>query len=276
MLLLLTKNPLTVEIFSKTAGKNFDVSTSLESAFIRVRKKNYSTIVVDEKDISSYIFLGEKVVSLKTFLAEKEEKQKQKHSVKIKTPQTIAITSCKSSAGKTELIKKLVNILPSYRVLILDMNFYDGGSDLSFEFELPVLPHLGCYLKQKGDLKERFFASVYRFNEYVDIIQAPPKISLIQDLRKEDLEEIISFAKENYDVIISEIPHLSKREDLVNVVFKNSNKKVVVISGFKVEFERLKYINADIVISKNSVPEFFNDVKEIEIITFKNFCRVLE
>ena len=125
MLLLITKNPLTVEIFSETAGKNFEVAMSLESAFLRVRKRNYSAVVVDEKDISSYMFLSEKVMSLKTFLAEKEEKQK--HNIKIETPKTIAITSCKGSAGKTELIKKLISVLSMYRILILDMNFYDGG-----------------------------------------------------------------------------------------------------------------------------------------------------
>jgi len=272
MVLIITKNPLTVEVFSKTAGQNFEVAMSLESAFLRVRKKNYSAIVVDEKDISSYMFLSEKVMSLKTFLAEKEEKQK--HNIKIETPKTIAITSCKGSAGKTELIKKLISVLSMYRILILDMNFYDGGSDLSFEFELPVLPHLGCFLKQKGDLKERFFACVYHLYENVDIIQAPPNLSLIQDLRKEDLERIISFAKENYDVIIFEIPPLSKREDLVHTALKNCDKKVVVITGLKVELERLKHINADIVISKNSVPEFFSD--RFEVITFKSFYKILK
>lgn len=39
MVLIITKNPLTVEVFSKTAGQNFEVAMSLESAFLRVRKK---------------------------------------------------------------------------------------------------------------------------------------------------------------------------------------------------------------------------------------------
>jgi len=274
MLLLITKNPQTVEVFSKTAGQVFEVAMSLESAFLRVRKKNYSAIVVDEKDISSYLFLSEKVMSLKTFLARKEEKQKHIKNIEIKTPQTVAITSVKGSAGKTELIKRLVNILSRYKVLIVDMNFYEGGGDLCFEFDLPVLPHLGCFLKQKGDLKERFFASVYSLYENVDIIQSPPKLSLIQDLRKEDLERIISFAKENYDVIIFEIPPVSKREDLTETVLKNCDKKVVVITGFKVELERLKHIEADIVVSQTDVSNLVGD--RFRAVTFKNFYKILE
>lgn len=273
MLLLITKNPLTVEIFSETAGKNFEVAMSLESAFLRVRKRNYSAVVVDEKDISSYMFLSEKVMSLKTFLAKKEEKQKHIKGIEIKTPQTVAITSCKGSAGKTELIKKLISVLTGYRTLIVDMNFYDGGGDLSFEFDLPVLPHLGCFLKQKGDLKERFFACVYSLCKNVDIIQSPPKLSLIEDLRKEDLERIIFFAKENYDVIIFEIPPLSSREDLIQTAFKNSDRKVAVISGLKVELERLKHISADMVVSKTDVSELLSG--KFKLVTFKDFYKIL-
>lgn len=46
----------------------------LESVFLRVRKRNYSVVVVDEKDISSYLFLSEKVMFLKIFFVKKEEK----------------------------------------------------------------------------------------------------------------------------------------------------------------------------------------------------------
>lgn len=57
-------------------------------------------------------------------------------------------------------------------------------------------------------------------------------------------------------------------------MLKNCDKKVVVITGFKVELERLKHIEADIVVSQTDVSGLLRD--RFRVVTFKNFYKILE
>jgi hypothetical protein len=73
-----------------------------------------------------------------------------------KKKEIIAVWSVKGGVGKTTLVKNLAESIDK-KVLIIDLNFYDGRADLSHMLNLPVIPL--CFAIIKYKLLKKIFAT---------------------------------------------------------------------------------------------------------------------
>jgi len=128
------------------------------------------------------------------------------------------------------------NFNKDVKVLIVDLNFQDGGSDLSFALDLPVLPHIGMWLRER--IKESFFENLIEYSPNVFILQSPPKVSLVKDISGNDIDTIVKFARSKFDVIIFDLPN--EFNEVVKAALDNASKIIVLSQGTKGELARMK------------------------------------
>lgn len=263
--LLISNNPATIE-----KVKNIelcDVALSPESALIRTKRKNYDVIINDGFDVSGF----DNTVNIKDYLKNAViDKQK----VKVIRQEIISVWSVKGGAGKTSVVKRLTEIFDkNIKILVIDFNFQDGGSDLSFLLDLPVIPHIGIYLKEKT--KESFFKNLINYSENISILQAPPKLSFVKSMTAGDVEGIIKFARTAFDVIIFDLPN--RTDEIVNTVLENSTRKIIVSSGLISEARRIKELDEDFLVVINSPNRQWKlYYRDFNCITIKELEKILE
>ncbi|WP_409373517.1 AAA family ATPase [Thermoanaerobacter thermocopriae] len=265
MNLLISNNPKTIE-----AVKNkepCDVALSLESALIKAKHKKYDVIISDGFNVSG---IFDNAVNIKDYLKGTADDKK----TKVIKQEIISVWSVKGGVGKTTAVKKLMEMLDkNIKILVIDFNFQDGGSDLSFLLDLPVIPHIGVYLKERT--KESFFKNLIEYSSNVSILQAPPKLSFVKTITPEDVENIIRFARTAFDVIIFDLPN--KVDEIINTVLENSTKKLIVSSGLVSEARRIKELDGDFIIVINSQNRQWKlYFKDFNCITIKNLEEILE
>nr|WP_245599020.1 AAA family ATPase [Thermoanaerobacter thermocopriae] len=263
--LLISNNPKTIE-----AVKNkepCDVALSLESALIKAKHKKYDVIISDGFNVSG---IFDNAVNIKDYLKGTADDKK----TKVIKQEIISVWSVKGGVGKTTAVKKLMEMLDkNIKILVIDFNFQDGGSDLSFLLDLPVIPHIGVYLKERT--KESFFKNLIEYSSNVSILQAPPKLSFVKTITPEDVENIIRFARTAFDVIIFDLPN--KVDEIINTVLENSTKKLIVSSGLVSEARRIKELDGDFIIVINSQNRQWKlYFKDFNCITIKNLEEILE
>ncbi|MGH2331164.1 AAA family ATPase [Thermoanaerobacter mathranii] len=240
MNLLISNNLKTIEKIKRM--EPCDVALSLESAVLREKQKKYELVITDGFDSSQFF---KNTITARDYLKKAAEGKE----TKIIRQEVISIWSVKGGTGKTTLVKRLIDTADkNARILVVDFNFQDGGSDLSFMLELPVIPHLGMYLKEKT--KESFFESLIKYTANVSILQAPPKRSFVKDITPDDVEEIIKLGRSAFDIIIFDLPNALN--EVVNAVLANSTKKVIVSSGLVSEARRIKELEDSFIIVINS------------------------
>jgi cellulose biosynthesis protein BcsQ len=210
---------------AKEVYEKADVAFSSESAEFLLRENRYELVV---SDMLKGSFNGVKVAGI--------EERKKKDFKPLKQ-EVIALYSFKGGVGKTALACELAdNFSKEIKVLVIDLNFQDGGSDLSFKLDLPVLPHIGMYLKERT--KESFFENLIEYSSNVSILQSPPKVSLVRDIKESDVDAIVKFARSKFDVIIFDLP--DEFNEIVKAALDNATKIVVLSRGTEGEFGRMK------------------------------------
>lgn len=221
-----------------------DVATSIESARIKSRAKKYEYIIVD-KSYQKALEIFTNSVSLDDYLTYQHRKNKK---LEIKKQEIIAVWSVKGGVGKTTLIKKLLDtVKDDYKVLVIDMNYADGGSDLSYMLGLPVIPHLGTYLNEQTKNYEALQKNLCKYDTNIYILQAPPKLSFVQNLTFEDIERILSMSVTQFDMILFDLPN--HRTEIVEKTFMSARKKVIVTTGEIPEVKRIQELNiSDIIL----------------------------
>lgn len=211
---------------AKEFYEDADVALSVESAEIMLSKKKYDFIVSDlvKDDLGG--------------CAVKElDEEKEKKGIRPLRQEVIAVYSFKGGVGKTTFAKTLLESLEKdIKVLVVDLNFRDGGSDLSFMLDLPVLPHIGMYLKERT--KESFFENLIEYSSNVSILQSPPKVSLVRDIKESDVDAVVKFARSKFDVIIFDLP--DEFNEIVKAALDNAAKIVVLSKGTEGEYARMK------------------------------------
>lgn len=238
--LLISNNLKTIEKIKKI--ESCDVALSLESAVLREKQKKYELVITDGFDASQFF---KNTITTRDYLKKAAEGKE----TKIIRQEVISVWSVKGGTGKTTLVKRLIDTADkNARMLVVDFNFQDGGSDLSFMLELPVVPHLGMYLKEKT--KKSFFESLIKYTENVSILQAPPKRSFVKDITPDDVEEIIKLGRSAFDIIIFDLPNTLNK--IVDTVLANSTKRVIVSSGLVSETRRIKELKDSFIIVINS------------------------
>nr|WP_240951499.1 AAA family ATPase [Caldanaerobacter subterraneus] len=167
----------------------------------------------------------------------KLDEEKEKKEIRPLKQEIIAVYSFKGGVGKTTFVRTLLESLDkNIKVLVADLNFRDGGSDLSFMLDLPVLPHIGMWLKERT--KESFFENLIEYSSSVFILQSPPKVSLVKDIKESDVDTLVKFARSKFDVIIFDLPN--EFNEVVKAALDNATKIIALSKGIEGEFARMK------------------------------------
>lgn len=156
----------------------------------------------------------------------------------------IAVYRAKGGVGATVIAIGLASLLSKeIRVLLVDFNLAEGGGDLSWYLNLPDYPHMGA---SRTDLED----CVVKLEPGFHVLQAPPHVTE----EKERVGQILNLAKQDYDMIIIDLPN--QTDGFVAEVLGQSTTIVAVTSGLELELGRLaaalsRFQRKDIIVVAN-------------------------
>lgn len=140
-----------------------------------------------------------------------------------------SFTSVKGGVGVSSIIKELAVI--NKEKIILDLAFINGGSDLSYYFQLPQVPHIGTYLRGSSlDIND----SCIRINKDTVILQAPAVSRIYDKITKDDMVKILNACK---GIALVDIPLNNEFSDLT---FQQSKTIFIVTNGTPMEINRIE------------------------------------
>ncbi len=233
--LLLSTN---IEHINELKNNGITCTTSVESAKILLEKNEYNLIIVD--DVPDELDTQINKVKYNDYI---KDIKKTKSTEKPHKQEVISIYSVKGGLGKTTLVKEIAENLPkNLKIIIIDLNFQDGGSDLSFMLDLPVLPHIGMYSEYKGT-KDALMKSVYQYSENIYVLQAPPKIKLAEEITPNDIMNIILDCRAAFDVILIDLPNMTN--ELIKKTLDMSTQTVILSLGSRGEIKRISEIQCN-------------------------------
>jgi len=134
-----------------------------------------------------------------------------KQSFKIINQQVISVFSLQGGVGKTTLAFNLAFYLKNIgklKILLIDLNFSEGQSDLSLALGLPETPNLSCYIERIADDYDAFLDSILSLKKFnIDFIQPPLSIFQSDKFGVDMLDNLIYHARNEYNFIIADIPY---------------------------------------------------------------------
>lgn len=149
--------------------------------------------------------------------------------------QVLAVTRVKGGVGTTLVATHLAKQLEEIKVCIIDLNFSDGGSDLSYYLDLPKVPHWGSFLRNKS---KTGFSDALVVRDGIHILQVPPVFRLIEDIRAEDIALAINFAKNKFNIVIIDLP--ADFNGLVQEALNYATTTFVISEGHVSELIRIE------------------------------------
>ena len=146
--------------------------------------------------------------------------------------QVISFYSIQGGVGKTSIVFNLAwhlrNIIKG-KILIIDLNFCEGPSDLNVNLDLNLTPNLSMFIErivQGADCFDKTVVSLGRHK--IDILQPPISIYQIDRINNYMLESIIYHSRVKYDIILADIPF---RYDNISLEMLNlSTTSILVLS----------------------------------------------
>ncbi|WP_434577041.1 AAA family ATPase [Thermoanaerobacterium thermosaccharolyticum] len=233
--LLLSTN---IDHINRLKSNGITCTTSIESAKILLEKNEYNLVIID--DIAEELDTQIDKVKYNDYI---KSIKKTKSIEKPHKQEVISIYSVKGGLGKTTLVKEIAENLPkNLKIIIIDLNFQDGGSDLSFMLDMPVLPHIGMYLEYRGT-KDALVKSVYQYSENIYVLQAPPKIKLAEEITPNDIMNIILDCRAAFDVILIDLPNMTN--ELIKKTLDMSTQIVILSLGSRGEIKRISEIQCN-------------------------------
>jgi MinD-like ATPase involved in chromosome partitioning or flagellar assembly len=134
--------------------------------------------------------------------------------------------------GKTSLVFNLAWYLKDIikgKILIIDLNFCEGPSDLNVNLGLDLTPNLSMFIERIVQGVECFDKSVVSLGiDKIDILQPPLSIYQSDKFNIDMLESIIYHARNKYDIILADVPF---RYDNISLEMLNlSTTSILVLS----------------------------------------------
>lgn len=243
--------------------------------------------------ILSIIDNNEKVVMSKTGLNTSISTANEGKGFKFINQQVISVFSLQGGVGKTTLAFNLAFYLQNIanvRILIIDLNFSDGRSDMSFAVGLPESPNLGCYIEGIADDYESFLNSILSLkNLNIDFIQPPVSIFQSDKFSIDMLDNLIYHARNGYNFIIADIPYrydniclemlnlstlifflifpspgaIARVKNMQELLQGNQKKGIIINNVFNIDDFYLKYAIEDLKIPVlNHIPFLSDDNKK--------------
>ena len=216
---------LTLQSNSKPGGRIKDRFKEENNKYDYKCEKRLSSKVVDSEDL----FKGSKKSSddkeinnscfhQKNSDVEFEKKiiPVQKDDLEIKNIKTIKqkiiiLSKAKGGVGSTTISIFLGYMFDRVKTLLVDLNFSEGGGDISYYLDIPRAPNILNFID--GYNRNSLENSVIRIKKNLDILQAPPTYEMSRKVDLQDIYCLADIAKKKYHLIIFDLPN--RFDDLV-------------------------------------------------------------
>jgi len=161
----------------------------------------------------------------------KPEIKDKENKCKFLNQQIISFYSVQGGVGKTSIVFNfawyLKNIVEG-KILIIDLNFCEGPSDLTINLDLNISPNLSMFIEKITQEDNCLDKSVISLDNKIDILQPPLSIYQSDKFNIDMLNSIIYSARNKYNIILSDVPF---RYDNISLEMLNlSTASVLVLS----------------------------------------------
>jgi MinD-like ATPase involved in chromosome partitioning or flagellar assembly len=216
---------LTLQSNNRPGGRIKDRSKEENNKYDYKCKKRLSSKVIDREDL----FKGSKKSNddkednnsrfhKKNSDMEFEKKiiSVQKDDLEIKNIKTIKqkiiiLSKAKGGVGSTTISIFLGYMFDRVKTLLVDLNFSEGGGDISYYLDIPRAPNILNFID--GYNRNSLENSVIRIKNNLDILQAPPTYEMSRKVDLQDIYCLADIAKKKYHLIIFDLPN--RFDDLV-------------------------------------------------------------
>jgi len=125
--------------------------------------------------------------------------------MKIIKQKTIVLAKAKGGVGSTTIGIFLSSILEKFSVLLMDLNFNEGGGDISYYLNIPRSPNILNFLN--GYSKEALDDSIIQIEKNLHVLQPPPTFEQSRKIELQDIYCITDIAKKKYHILIIDLPN---------------------------------------------------------------------
>ena len=182
----------------------------------------------------------------------------QKDDFEIKNIKTIKqkiiiLSKAKGGVGSTTISIFLGYMFDKVKTLLVDLNFSEGGGDISYYLDIPRAPNILNFID--GYNRKSLENSVIRIKKNLDILQAPPTYEMSKKVDLQDIYCLADIAKKKYHLIIFDLPN--RFDDLVLGVIDLADLLIMVSDHTLGSIGRLIKMNNRFI---------YNDLEKILII----------
>ena len=117
----------------------------------------------------------------------------------------IILVRTKGGVGTTTISIFLGHVFSKVKTLLIDLNFSEGGGDLSYYLNIPKSPNILNFID--GYNRNSLENSVVKIKENLDILQAPPTYEMSRKVDLQDLYCLTDIAKKKYHLVIFDLPN---------------------------------------------------------------------
>ncbi len=140
-------------------------------------------------------------------LQKHEQKIRKKQNIYVMPQEVVAIWGAKGGVGRTTIALNLANYLRDFSVLLIDLNFSDGPSDISVCLDLPSTPHIGRFVDNPIDRRKGLDDAVVKpGNASFSVLQTPTTQDQSDKVSTDDIIDLIDQARRTYQIIIMDLP----------------------------------------------------------------------
>ncbi|MDD3628165.1 MAG: ParA family protein [Actinomycetota bacterium] len=164
---------------------------------------------------------------------EKGEDISIKNKYKIIPQQVISFYSIQGGVGKTSIAFNFawyIKDIIEGKILIIDLNFCEGPSDLTINLNLDLSPNLSVFIENITDSENCFNNSIINLDgiDKINILQPPISIYQSDRFNIDMLDSVIYSARNKYNIILADIPF---RYDNISLEMLNlSTTSILVLS----------------------------------------------
>ncbi|GAG65082.1 unnamed protein product, partial [marine sediment metagenome] len=182
----------------------------------------------------------------------------QKDNFEIKNIKTIKqkiiiLSKAKGGVGSTTISIFLGYMFDKVKTLLVDLNFSEGGGDISYYLDIPRAPNILNFID--GYNRKSLENSVIRIKKNLDILQAPPTYEMSRKVDLQDIYCLADIAKKKYHLIIFDLPN--RFDDLVLGVIDLADLLIMVSDHTLGSIARLIKMNNRFI---------YNDLEKILIV----------
>jgi MinD-like ATPase involved in chromosome partitioning or flagellar assembly len=217
--------------------------------------------IKSKQDDDSYLFNKKNtVVKFPGNIDIEESESSEVKRIKTIKQKIIAVSRAKGGVGSTTISIFLGFMFNKVKTLLVDLNFCEGGGDISFYLDIPKSPNILNFIE--GYSRDSLENSIVKIRENLDVLQAPPTYEMSKKIDLQDIYCLSDIAKKKYHLIIFDLPN--KFDDLLLGVIDLVDLLVMVSDNTPGSLGRLVKMNNNFV---------YEDVEKLLIM---NKCNVAD